>query len=489
YATRLSTAKHWVLHEHRLYGSGVMPGTGFLELVRAAFEQQAGVAPVTLSKVVFLSPLAVADGEVKEARVVFTKNDDHSEFKIMSRAGDVWQEHVKGRIARAADRPPPRRNLAELLERLRPQEVRAVEGEGRHAAPADGSTAQALNFGARWTALRKRVGFAEGEGVARIELPAQFADDLKSFQLHPSLLDAATGFVQLVADGAYLPLTYESVMIKGALPSILYSHARFLQPHSTNNEVLSCDLFITDEAGNELVEIEGYTLRRVSSPDNIRAATERGRGVTPPVEAEAVADPARAETEGAWSHHLSEGILPSEGAEVFGRILASGLRIPRLAVATRDLQHLIEQSRAFTEKRILEELGRLRPRGRRHPRPNLQVTYVAPRNETEGKLAAIWQEILNVGEVGIHDNFFDLGGDSLLATQLIARLDDGFGVDLSLRTLFEAPTVAELVVSVVQKQAERVDAERMAELLSKIKSLSPDELQARLDAEPDEGGL
>jgi acyl carrier protein len=180
--------------------------------------------------------------------------------------------------------------------------------------------------------------------------------------------------------------------------------------------------------------------------------------------------------------------MPQEGAEVFGRILASGLRTARVAVATRDLQHLIEQNRAFNEKRILEELTRLRGRGRRHPRPNLPVPYAAPRNETEERLVAVWREILNVSEVGIHDNFFDLGGDSLLATQLIARLDDEFGVDLSLRTLFDAPTAAELVVAVVQKRAERVDAGRVAELLSKIKSLSPDELRSRLAAAADESG-
>ncbi|HEX8337764.1 MAG TPA: type I polyketide synthase, partial [Pyrinomonadaceae bacterium] len=143
YSTRLSTAKQWVVHEHRLFGSGVMPGTGFLELARAAFEQRAGVGPVTLSKVVFLTPLAVTDGEVKEARVVLTRDDeDHADFKVVSRAGDGWQEHVRGRIAREDKAPPQRRDLAGLLERLRPEEVRPAEDEGRRASPSDGTAAE-----------------------------------------------------------------------------------------------------------------------------------------------------------------------------------------------------------------------------------------------------------------------------------------------------------------------------------------------------------
>jgi amino acid adenylation domain-containing protein len=65
-----------------------------------------------------------------------------------------------------------------------------------------------------------------------------------------------------------------------------------------------------------------------------------------------------------------------------------------------------------------------------------------PRTAVEDTLAAIWAEVLDVDGVGIHDAFFDLGGHSLLATRALARVNDAFGVDLPLRTLFDAPTVA-----------------------------------------------
>ena len=70
--------------------------------------------------------------------------------------------------------------------------------------------------------------------------------------------------------------------------------------------------------------------------------------------------------------------------------------------------------------------------------------YVAPRNTTEEQLAAMWSSLLNIEKVSIHDNFFNLGGHSLIATQAISRIRSTCNVDISLRALFEHPTIAAL---------------------------------------------
>jgi acyl carrier protein len=77
-------------------------------------------------------------------------------------------------------------------------------------------------------------------------------------------------------------------------------------------------------------------------------------------------------------------------------------------------------------------------------RPSLQTSYDAPRDETEQRIARIWQDALGIDEVGINDSFAQLGGHSLLAIRIVAELRKAFQIDLPVRALFDAPTVAEL---------------------------------------------
>jgi amino acid adenylation domain-containing protein len=94
--------------------------------------------------------------------------------------------------------------------------------------------------------------------------------------------------------------------------------------------------------------------------------------------------------------------------------------------------------------------------------------FVEPRNEIEEALAELWKEILKVPRVGAFDSFFELGGHSLLATQLVSRIQQTFEIDLKLRTLFEAPTLAELSLVVEELMIAKVDSlseEELAQLL------------------------
>jgi acyl carrier protein len=83
-------------------------------------------------------------------------------------------------------------------------------------------------------------------------------------------------------------------------------------------------------------------------------------------------------------------------------------------------------------------------------RPELEGTFVAPRTPVEEVVTGIWAEVLGLGRIGVHDNFFELGGHSLLATRVMARLLRAFQVEVPLRRLFEAPTVAGLAKAVEQ---------------------------------------
>ncbi|MCK5571382.1 MAG: non-ribosomal peptide synthetase, partial [Bacteroidetes bacterium] len=113
-------------------------------------------------------------------------------------------------------------------------------------------------------------------------------------------------------------------------------------------------------------------------------------------------------------------------------------------------------------------------------RMDLENSYVAPRNPVEQELADMWAQVLGVEKVGIHDNFFDLGGHSLLATQLVSRLRNAFHVEVPLKDLFDAPTVADIALIIAQDLAGGGDGEEVAKMLSELEGLSDDEIQELL---------
>jgi acyl carrier protein len=96
------------------------------------------------------------------------------------------------------------------------------------------------------------------------------------------------------------------------------------------------------------------------------------------------------------------------------------------------------------------------------PAPNLDMqsgrTYLPPSNEAEAVLAGIWRQVLAVERVGVEDNFFDLGGHSLTAVQVMSRIRSAFGVDIPLRRVFEAPTIAQLALVVEECLIEQIEA-------------------------------
>jgi amino acid adenylation domain-containing protein len=112
------------------------------------------------------------------------------------------------------------------------------------------------------------------------------------------------------------------------------------------------------------------------------------------------------------------------------------------------------------------------------PRPGAgaggRPEHVAPRSELEELLVAIWSEVLERDDVGVHDDFFDIGGQSLRATQVAAKLRSALDVEIPVRTLFEAPTVAGLAVEVVRELAAEAGDEDLEALLGEVDAWSGD---------------
>ncbi|MCQ4163604.1 type I polyketide synthase [Tahibacter harae] len=157
--------------------------------------------------------------------------------------------------------------------------------------------------------------------------------------------------------------------------------------------------------------------------------------------------------------YLQSAISNAEGVQAFSRALAHPLA--QWLIATRSPEALLAYQPPAAPA--------ARAAGPAQARPQLAAAYAAPRTPTETVLAEIWQELLGLEQVGINDSFFDLGGDSLLITRLLAtirsRIPQGTQ-ELSLKALFEHSTVAALAALIV----EREDSQQIAADMSRLRA-------------------
>jgi len=140
---------------------------------------------------------------------------------------------------------------------------------------------------------------------------------------------------------------------------------------------------------------------------------------------------------------LQEGILSAEGVEALHRILGSHL--PQTAVITRDLKTILLQAAAEPveepDRDEVEEIISGEKSIGLRPRPNLSLPYVPPGNPVEETLARIWQEFFGIQTVGINDDFFELGGDSLRAAALLAKIHKKMNLSVPIAVFFDQANI------------------------------------------------
>jgi hypothetical protein len=116
----------------------------------------------------------------------------------------------------------------------------------------------------------------------------------------------------------------------------------------------------------------------------------------------------------------------------------------------------------------------------RYSRPALASAFMAPENEMQKNIAQAWQAFLLIDELGIDDDFFAIGGNSLLGAQLISELNQTHHVDLGIPDLFDHSTVRRLTDLILSKQVSGLDDAKLAAELDRLESLSDEDVVALL---------
>jgi acyl transferase domain-containing protein/thioesterase domain-containing protein/acyl carrier protein len=427
YQTAFAIETHWLLAEHRVRdGDALIPGTGFLEIVRACRAVEDSAGPFSLREVSFLAPFSVRDAESRDLRVTFKRlGPDAAASAFVVKARDPgepggWLECVRGETARLDDSPPAPVALDALRARC------AVD------VPVDPARQPAhLQFGPRWANVQQ-LGLGDGEALVTLELPPSHRDDLSVYRLHPALLDMATAGAQCLLPGFddqrdfFVPSSYGELRSWGPLPARVFSHVRLRtggEDAPGTARVAVYDVTLCDAQGQVCVEVRDFAMIRVH--DKALLARDATTSATA-TSVRSVANPLLA-------LGLQEGIRPDEGLDVIERVLAWRPG-PQVAASPHDLEVLLARLRAAEAPSDAAE-----PKSQPDD-PN----WRAPNTPMEKLIAHMWAELLGQDRVSANGNFFDLGGHSLLAVQVINRLRKRTGKSLPLTALLQAPTVESL---------------------------------------------
>jgi acyl transferase domain-containing protein/NADPH:quinone reductase-like Zn-dependent oxidoreductase len=403
FVTAFSRARQWLLDEHAVRGGdALIPGTGFLELARAAFAEVSDSPAVEIIRVVFQTPFAVARGETKELTLSLRPAATGWDFAITSQAGSVT--HVTGHVGPTSKSLPERMDVAMISASC-----------GARAEVLDGFLRQSfMDFGPRWGNVR-HIRFGRDEALLSLELPDALSSELENFLLHPALLDMATGGAQPLISGFepardfYVPFSYGRLTLWGGFTRRLHSHVRLREAKSQG--VALFDVTVADEHGNVLAEITDFLMKKVS-----HLATGQARSSAATLAGEI----------------LQNGIATGEGIQAFERILACGVA-PQVIVSPVD-PHLWAR-KAEAPPASTKPLGRAGT-GAKPSRNG------APQgDQVEQRLKELYSQILGVENVGPRDDFFELGGHSLLAVRLLTRIEKEFQKAIPLAELFQHPTI------------------------------------------------
>ena len=452
YTAQYKVSERWFLDDHRTKaGDALVPGTGYLEMAAEALRAQGETSAFEIRDLYFLRPLAVGDTATRDVRVSLPRSDEGYDLLVESGADGAFEQNAQASLSLLPMAQSGRIDIGAIEARCAP--AREAGELGWIAAPQEVH----LKFGPRWRVLQSTA-LGDGEGLARLSLPEIAKNDTGAgYILHPGLMDLATGWAMKLiagyeADHLWVPVSYRSVKVFKPLPADVVSWVKSSGDNRTESEIASFDVTLAAPDGTICVEVEGFSIRRMEDVSGFGVSNQEAPAstVTSIAQQEEVRPLSPAEER--LRHNLSQGIRAEEGADLFLRALSDGYR--QIILSSLDLNALIAQA-GQTDTGEQED-------GQKFQRPQLDSDYVAPENAIEERLAAFWQDLLGVDQVGVEDSFFDLGGHSLIAVRLFAQIRKAYQVDFPISVLFEAPTIRKCAALIAERGVATEDGDDAA---------------------------
>lgn len=487
----LAWGRHWMLDEHQTRsGERILPGSGYVELVLMAAGLHGAVTTPTIRDLTFLRPFRVDEGGARELEVRLRPEGAGWSVEVRGRGPTErgWTEHARARIEGApATEAGGRESFADVVARLgAPRPTPRPEHPVMDFGPRWGNVVgAALSEGEALLAHHLPEEFHDDLNAsvlhpALLDMATAGAPDLV-----PGV-DPASDFL--------IPAGYGGVRVRSPLDATFTSHIR-LRDSDTDGMLASFDVTLYDASGAVLTEVDDFSMIRVAhnaldddsdgaSPDWLRQAITPDEGaeifrrvlarpgaphlivVPRPLEvllAEVDRAPAPHARSAAAPSRPSRVLLPevAEALAAHDAVLEAAVLGPEVAdegsnrrvafvVYHPGMQATVSELRRFLRKTMdrkavpqnfveMAALPRTSDGGvatdqLRDPFAEAD-TFTAPRTPTEVAIAEIWMELLGLERVGIHDNFLDVGGHSLVGIRVLSRIHKATGVRLEANAL------------------------------------------------------
>lgn len=451
YSFGINLSHHgWVMSDHLMSNIPTMPGTGIIELIRAAVQEASGRPQLEITDLLIARPL-MAEPRVS-ARLELDPRDGGAYLATIVGGEDIAStvEYARATVRPQQDLRAPVEDLVAIragcLESVDPREIVKID-----------QTSGVLRFGPHWNNLVSVVRSPTTE-LVESRLPAELQVDRERFGLNPAQLDICVAVGQtLVPDGGYLPFGYEKIVVYGAMPERCFSVIRH-RPDLVPGQ-FSSDIVVTDEDGRAVVAVDRLTMILVNDESGaLLSAANAGLAV-----------PVRDPIDVSDLLEVDGGVLTVEGLEGLRRILLTDPG-PQVIWSAEGIHRRVDASGRVDRAAVVAASVTTTAPSSGGQRP-LTTAMVPPSTPSEAAVCELWQDSLGIDQIGIDDDFFDLGGNSLTAVQLVSRISDRFHSRLAVFELFDARTprvLAELIDNKLLEQVMAMSEDEAALVLAQL---------------------